>query len=731
MITKVIKLDINKNLYEKIKAKQGDTKSRFLLFQLLDGSMPFNLENRSVRAYMLKPDSTEVFNDLIINNRNTGHCTLELTNQVLAVAGIVKIELMIIENDKKITSSIFELQVDKSINSENSIVSTNEFNALLNGLASLSEYDNYKEKAKKVPELEENIQELGSQLEQKARESDLVTERKRIDNLAALEEGSTTGDAELIDGRVGANGVIYNVIGGNIRAIGESLTTIFSKNLLDKNKLVVGGLYGDGSFDSSNSNSRVTDFIEIKKGRTVYGSYDGESRTVDRYNVYGSNKELIKSVQYFKEYTAEQDGYIKLMLSSELIDKYQVEYDQITSFSEYHEPYYEKCATKSELKNIKSNLKYTIINVRKDGLGDYTELNNALESIKDNSEDNKYLIKIHEGTYNVCSFFTDDQINNAEYTDTGFVGLEVREGIYIEGIGVKEKIIIHGEIATTYSQNKREQISTLNLKGKCGLKNLTVTSKYIRYAVHDDFSHNENVEHDIENCDFINLIGSDEVEFSRGAYGLGTKSGTIISLDKCFIKPGMTYHTNTSFSKPSIVDMKDCYVDGEITLWDFNSTGLECYLNLYNTRYNNIRHAYNGSDKTQYIKINGVGNANSPIICDNSVIYKTDETIEIKNGSSFTIPIGKPVKRTGLKTIEPMYSSDDIKLFYGIALQEIKNGEIGLIQTKGYINSNFLNLNLNVGDKIGIINGSLAIVTENEIGKVEFNYNDIKLIKLN
>lgn len=173
MITKVIKLDINKNLYEKIKAKQGDTKSRFLLFQLLDGSMPFNLENRSVRAYMLKPDSTEVFNDLIINNKNTGHCTLELTNQVLAVAGIVKIELMIIENDKKITSSIFELQVDKSINSENSIVSTNEFNALLNGLASLSEYDNYKEKAKKVPELEENIQELGSQLDTKAEQSEV------------------------------------------------------------------------------------------------------------------------------------------------------------------------------------------------------------------------------------------------------------------------------------------------------------------------------------------------------------------------------------------------------------------------------------------------------------------------------------------------------------------------------------------------------------------------------
>lgn len=173
MNTKVIKLDINKNLYEKIKAKQGDTKSRFLLFQLLDGAIPFDLTNRSVRAYMIKPDGKEIFNDLIINNKNTGHCTLELTNQVLAIAGIVKIELMIIEDYKKLTSSIFELQVDKSINSENSIVSTNEFTALLNGLASLSEYDNYKEKAKKVPKLEENIQELGSQLEHKALQSDI------------------------------------------------------------------------------------------------------------------------------------------------------------------------------------------------------------------------------------------------------------------------------------------------------------------------------------------------------------------------------------------------------------------------------------------------------------------------------------------------------------------------------------------------------------------------------
>ena len=34
MNTKIIKFDINKNLYDTLIAKQGDTKSRFLLFNV-------------------------------------------------------------------------------------------------------------------------------------------------------------------------------------------------------------------------------------------------------------------------------------------------------------------------------------------------------------------------------------------------------------------------------------------------------------------------------------------------------------------------------------------------------------------------------------------------------------------------------------------------------------------------------------------------------------------------
>lgn len=170
MNTKIIKFDINKNLYNTLIAKQGDTKSRFLLFNLLDGSIPFSLENRSVRVYAVKPDRTEVFNDLIITDAAKGYCILELTTQMLAVAGTVKLELMVIEEDKKLTSNIFYMDVKESINSEKAVVSTNEFGALLTALQDVDNWNKeFTEKSGKLEELyTPRLNELGEQLDTKA-----------------------------------------------------------------------------------------------------------------------------------------------------------------------------------------------------------------------------------------------------------------------------------------------------------------------------------------------------------------------------------------------------------------------------------------------------------------------------------------------------------------------------------------------------------------------------------
>lgn len=144
----IINLDINKKIYDKLIAKQGDVKSRYLLFNLNINGAAIDLTNKNVRVYAIKPDGNEVFNDLTISNAKQGSCILELTTQILAICGIVKMELVITEGQKKLSSFEFELEVIKSLNRETSIVSTNEFTALIEGLASLSEYDNYKNEIK-------------------------------------------------------------------------------------------------------------------------------------------------------------------------------------------------------------------------------------------------------------------------------------------------------------------------------------------------------------------------------------------------------------------------------------------------------------------------------------------------------------------------------------------------------------------------------------------------------
>ena len=81
---------------------------------------------------------------------------------------------------------------------------------------------------------------------EKATKLEVDVERKRINNLTSLEEGSTTGDAELLDGRVGANAKTYDNIGENIRDIAKGngmLDKSISSTKIDDEFLYDTGIY--------------------------------------------------------------------------------------------------------------------------------------------------------------------------------------------------------------------------------------------------------------------------------------------------------------------------------------------------------------------------------------------------------------------------------------------------------------------------------------------------------
>ena len=66
--------------------------------------------------------------------------------------------------------------------------------------------------------LNNDIETINSQLDTKAKKVDLQVERKRIDLLTKVENGETEGNTELLDMRVGANGVSYDTAGESVRS---------------------------------------------------------------------------------------------------------------------------------------------------------------------------------------------------------------------------------------------------------------------------------------------------------------------------------------------------------------------------------------------------------------------------------------------------------------------------------------------------------------------------------
>ena len=113
--------------------------------------------------------------------------------------------------------------------------------------------------------------------------NDIQAQKTRIDTLTTLKEGSTTGDAELIDGRTGADGTVYPNIGDAIRTQCGNLNTLLdiyyettSNNRIDDSKFVgknfdtIIGHNGNDSktftLNSKLKSSKIKGFIEFEDG---------------------------------------------------------------------------------------------------------------------------------------------------------------------------------------------------------------------------------------------------------------------------------------------------------------------------------------------------------------------------------------------------------------------------------------------------------------------------------
>ena len=111
--TQYVTLDLNtRSVFSYIRAKQGDSGSRFVCVTLTENGAAYQLpDGVEANFRCLKPDGNSVYNPAVINDDGT--ITVELTEQVLAVPGVVSADVCLCDTQGDILSTVsFEIRVD-------------------------------------------------------------------------------------------------------------------------------------------------------------------------------------------------------------------------------------------------------------------------------------------------------------------------------------------------------------------------------------------------------------------------------------------------------------------------------------------------------------------------------------------------------------------------------------------------------------------------------------------
>ena len=368
----------------------------------------------------------------------------------------------------------------------------------------------------------------------------------------------------------------------------------------------------------------------------------------------------------------------------------------------------------------------TIVTIKKDGTGDFTNLKACLADIAYKANDvlNPYRIEIYPGTYDVLEDYTaeemaqiyEGQTSVNQYSQTSFVGPKLLNGISLIGIGRPEDVVLTAwldpEPTDDLSKRQRGQISTLNLQGSGSIENLTIIAQNMRYCVHDDFSAplGKKCKRVVKNCVFR---GYNIAYGPHTTYGAGMPQGGMDFLFVgCDFGEDVGVHTqDVIYNRPEI-HLIDCkghsFRIGDNETVD-PITDYTIY-KLTNCNFLDVRQSM--KDTVPHVRLLGSGNS--------SPFYQLDPQTEYNTGDITIVPLDVLGTALTVGTCVEIYNDNAsgprfkaitaLANFAGIVVF-VDDDNNTYIQTKGFIRTDRLGLTtFSKGDYVGLNGTACAVV---------------------
>ena len=512
------------------------------------------------------------------------------------------------------------------------------------------------------------------------------------------------------------------------------------KQLLDDNTLIRGKYYtGTAKSTSDVPSWGVYPPIYLEKGKkyglkgvrgvfTYYFSLDDR-----KLKQFSSRDELNDA-----DYTPDEAGY--LLISRQLVDQpSKLIQGGLGAASKLPNLNYGASALESNTPIAFPKLKneYTI----KKSAGDFSTLTEAIKALGSGSADNPITLYIHSGEYDVLQELGGDNfLREVENNGSERQGIEVPDYVNIIGFGdVRLKMDVPDSKTT---QNTSKRISVLNVWRHNTIKNIKITVRNTRYAVHDE-TNNQYANNDMRyiDCYFEHLGNKSGVWNSTQAYAAGMGSGGSYLFENCTFKSNalpFSMHDNFNVESNRVKISKCTFITGSgeesIRFGSYGTGAKKSIVTIENCNIDKsvkLFEEQGGSRHGNHFAVSGGGNTIVPYININSAGRKervefADEVRTLKNTSQTRITVGTPVKLVG-NSVQPL-GANEPWLFYGVSLDDIEPNATGVIKYAGYIAKEDTGIgSLTMGQRIGLVSGRLAAVDSNDFIAYATDGNNILL----